>query len=199
MLRKERDGLTVLEFEKLQDFPHLRHAVFTKQGGISSGSHQSLNLGFKASDTVENVLENRAKMARALTSALTKDAHDKISIVSLDQVHKDHVGFIENSLQEDVELQATDAVMTNQKKTALMIKHADCQAAIFYDPQNEAYAAVHAGWRGSCLNIYKKTVEEMIKKYHSKPEDLIVCISPSLGPENAEFKNYKTELPEEFW
>jgi copper oxidase (laccase) domain-containing protein len=35
--------------------------------------------------------------------------------------------------------------------------------------------------------------------YLSDPKDLLVCISPSLGPESAEFIHYKTELPESFW
>ena len=68
-----------------------------------------------------------------------------------------------------------------------------------YDKKQKAIAIAHSGWRGSTLNIYKKTIETMKKRYHSKPEDILVCISPSLGPDSAEFQNYKTELPESFW
>jgi len=35
--------------------------------------------------------------------------------------------------------------------------------------------------------------------YGSNPKDLLVCISPSLGPNHAEFVHYKTELPESLW
>jgi polyphenol oxidase len=46
---------------------------------------------------------------------------------------------------------------------------------------------------------YKAAVNHMKMSYQSKPEELLVCISPSLGPESAEFVNYRTELPEPFW
>jgi len=35
--------------------------------------------------------------------------------------------------------------------------------------------------------------------YGSQPSDLLVCVSPSLGPDHAEFTNYRTELPEDLW
>jgi len=46
-------------------------------------------------------------------------------------------------------------------------------------------------------NIYAKTIQKLTE-LGSKPKDLLVCISPSLGPEKAEFINHKTELPESF-
>ena len=46
-------------------------------------------------------------------------------------------------------------------------------------------------------NIYQKTVDSL-KKMGSDPRDLIVCISPSLGPNFAEFVHYKKELPQSF-
>ena len=80
-----------------------------------------------------------------------------------------------------------------------MIKHADCQAAIFYDPVHHAVSCVHAGWRGNVQNIYAHAIAFMAGKFHSQPADILVCISPSLGPHFSEFKNYKTEFPESFW
>ena len=79
-----------------------------------------------------------------------------------------------------------------------MIKHADCQAAIFYDPEHRAIANVHCGWRGNVQNIYRETVREMRRHFASRPENILVAISPSLGPEKAEFINFKKELPEAF-
>lgn len=79
-----------------------------------------------------------------------------------------------------------------------MIKHADCQAAIFFDPVERAVGAVHCGWRGNVQNIYRHTVETFQSQFGSRVENLLVCISPSLGPENAEFINHERELPQEF-
>jgi copper oxidase (laccase) domain-containing protein len=58
---------------------------------------------------------------------------------------------------------------------------------------------VHCGWRGNVQNIYAAIIAAMKATYGSKPANLFVCISPSLGPNNAEFMNYHRELPESFW
>ncbi|MDN3507073.1 MAG: peptidoglycan editing factor PgeF [Simkaniaceae bacterium] len=90
-----------------------------------------------------------------------------------------------------------DGLITLEPGVSLLIRHADCQAAIFYDPVKKAIANVHCGWRGSVQNIYANTVQKLVE-LGCRPKDLLVCISPSLGPEKAEFINHKTELPESF-
>ncbi|MBX9642076.1 MAG: polyphenol oxidase family protein, partial [Mycobacteriaceae bacterium] len=92
-----------------------------------------------------------------------------------------------------------DGLITSTPGVTLMMRHADCQIALFYDPKNHAAANVHAGWRGSVANIYAETVQQMQQVYGSYPSDLLVCVSPSLGPDEAEFIHYRSELPEEFW
>ena len=80
-----------------------------------------------------------------------------------------------------------------------MVKHADCQAMILYDPLQKALAVVHSGWRGSVQNIYSQVVQAMKENYGCQPPHLLAGISPSLGPQAAEFINYRQELPESFW
>ena len=92
-----------------------------------------------------------------------------------------------------------DALVLSKPNTAVLIKHADCQAAVFYDPVTKLAAAVHSGWRGSVQNIYKAVVEHLQMRHRCKPENLLVGISPSLGPQAAEFRNYRDELPEHFY
>lgn len=92
-----------------------------------------------------------------------------------------------------------DGLFTEEREKALVIKHADCQAAIFYDPKKNVIANVHCGWRGNVQNIYQETVRQLQQREGCKPHNLRVCISPSLGPCCAEFIHYKTEFPETFW
>lgn len=108
------------------------------------------------------------------------------------QVHGDLV--LEAS---DVEIEC-DGIVTSERNRGLLIAHADCQVAIFYDPIKQVIANVHSGWRGSVRNIYEKTISYLKQNYGSNPADLLVCISPSLGPSNAEFVNHRIELPVEF-
>ncbi|MBM3202016.1 MAG: polyphenol oxidase family protein [Chlamydiae bacterium] len=92
-----------------------------------------------------------------------------------------------------------DIMMTRKKDVTLSIFHADCQAAIIFDPKQEAICALHAGWRGQVQGVYEKAITEMQKLFGSNPEDLHVAISPSLGPKNSEFIHYEKELPHTFW
>ncbi|MFY7842983.1 MAG: peptidoglycan editing factor PgeF [Rhabdochlamydiaceae bacterium] len=111
------------------------------------------------------------------------------------QVHGHQVHLVHSSYLE----QEGDGLMTELPYHALVMRHADCQATIFYDPVNHAVANVHAGWRGLTLNIYQETIIQMKKTFASNPSDLIVCIGPSLGPKYSEFVNYQTEFPSSFY
>jgi polyphenol oxidase len=187
MIRKKKDGLEWLEFDLLVDIPGLIHGIFLRHGGVSEGPYCSLNIGGGTGDDPNKIAENRRRLFEALNVQRW---------VGGKQMHGNEVAFIEDPNQPAREC---DALITNRKDIGLMIKHADCQAAIFYDPVHQAIANVHSGWRGNVKNIYGATIKKMMKVFGSKPEDLLVGISPSLGPDRAEFINYKVELPEEFW
>lgn len=187
MIRKKQGEIEWLEFELLADIPGLVHGVFLRHGGVSKGPYCSLNVGGRIGDDPKNIAENRRRILRTLGIE---------TWVSGKQVHSDGVACVKNANQN---VGDCDGLVTDQKDIGLMIKHADCQAAIFYDPINHAIANVHSGWRGQVKNIYRATIQKMMKAFGSRPEDLLVAISPSLGPDRAEFINYKVELPEEFW
>ena len=112
--------------------------------------------------------------------------------ISSKQVHGNKVCYAQPNL-------ISDGLMTDQLNIGLLSSHADCQIAILYDPIHHVVANVHAGWRGQVQDIYKIAILEMQKKFSSSPKDLIVCISPSLGPKRSEFVHYETELPKHFW
>jgi YfiH family protein len=185
---KEKDGIRWLEFKLLADFKQLRHGVFLRHGGCSSGPFSSLNFGFFIGDPIENVRANIEKIKGVLGIS---------HIMNSDLKHGKRV--VEVSPHNLAEQSECDALTTSYSDIGLMMTHADCQAAIFYDPVKHAVANVHAGWRGSVQNIYAETVQFMNKTYGSKACDLLVGISPSLGPKEAEFINYRKELPEHFW
>jgi len=91
-----------------------------------------------------------------------------------------------------------DAIVSALPNLALVVKHADCQPCLLFDPEHRVIGAVHNGWKGSCLNIYKATVEYMRSQFATDPAQLIACIGPSLGPCHGEFINWRDELPDSF-
>lgn len=82
----------------------------------------------------------------------------------------------------NIEIKATDALITNKKGICLCVQTADCVPILLFDPSKQVIAAVHAGWRGTVKKIVVSTVEKMISDYQSKSKDILAVIGPSIGP-----------------
>src|SRR5262245_25272119 len=57
---------TMLQAASLRALARVRHAFFTREGGVSDGVYASLNGGAGSDDAPAKVAENRARMAAAL-------------------------------------------------------------------------------------------------------------------------------------
>jgi len=185
MILKEKDGIRFLQFELLSGFSNVTHATFQRHGGFSQGAYGSLNTSFSTGDEATAVNRNFQKIKTVL-------GLPRLAIAT--QVHGATIleAFDEGTVGEG------DALLTQSLNLGLVIRHADCQAALFYDPVLHIAGAVHTGWRGNVQGIYCKVIEQLHSKYGSNPANLLVCISPSLGPKASEFINYREEFPESF-
>jgi polyphenol oxidase len=96
------------------------------------------------------------------------------------------------------EMPTADALITNVPDLAVLVKQADCQGVILFDPNRGVVAVVHCGWRGSVANILTKVMARMKREFRCQERDLLACIGPSLGPCCAEFVDYKRIFPEYF-
>ncbi len=169
------------------------YTMFNRHGGQSEGVFSSLNVGFNVGDRESDVLENCQKIKNYLGVSF---------LLSARQIHGVEVYSLKSPLSDDFQAgckKGCDALITGELDVGLMIQHADCQAVLFYDPEEEIIAAAHSGWRGSVQNILYHVVKNMGQKFGSRPENIQAVISPSLGPCCAEFINYSSELPEEFY
>ena len=185
----EKQKLEWLEFDLLEPFPHVAHAVFLRHGGTSEGPFASLNLSEQVGDHPDSVKVNREVVRKALDLPRILYANQTHGAV----VHRIRVG------KNDEKVPPADALFTTEKNLGLAITHADCQAVIFYDPVHEAVGIAHSGWKGSAQNILGRMVATMNREIGTQAQNLIVCISPSLGIKHSEQKNYKQELPQELW
>lgn len=189
MQKKKEGSLEWLEFDLLSGYSKLFHRIYLRSGGYSEGPFSSLNCSAEVGDSNESVRKNWSEILKIPQSIKRK-------AMAL-QCHGKKIVEVKNDTPE-VEKDC-DGLVTALPQALLMIKHADCQSAIFYDPRNHAVANIHCGWRGNVQNIYRETIQKMGRLFGTKASNLIVCISPSLGPEKAEFVNYRKEFPEEFW
>jgi len=193
MQRCQQDALEWLEFDLLKECPRVQHAVFLRCGGFSEGSFASLNTGFFVGDNPHHVESNFKRLEKHFKGIIP----DWKRYVFGRGCHKTALAHVNNhSPQEYVHY---DGLITRTPCITLIMEHADCQIALIYDPIHHVAATIHSGWRGSVANIYEKAIKTMHMNYGSNPADLLVCISPSLGPDKAEFINYQTELPASFW
>ncbi len=178
-----------LEYDSLSEYPHVRHGVFSRHGGVSQGSCLGLNLGGDQSrDNPEHVKANRE---------LVRNILGVEHLVFANQSHGTIVHRV--TAKNFQKIPQCDALFTTEREIGLAVTHADCQAAIFYDPVHEAVAVAHAGWRGSAQNLYGRVIDTMRRELGTQAHNVFVCISPSLCPNHAEFKNYRQELPAQFW
>jgi len=188
MIRKEQNGIAWLEFELLASFKELQHGVFLRHGGVSNGHFSSLNFSYKSGDDKKCVDFNRQRIK------------DLFNLPTWARCYLTHGSQATIATSRNInELHYCDALATQENHLGLLITHADCQAAILFDPVERALATIHAGWRGNVLNIYAATIDFLKKHFGSQPENIFIGISPSLGPDDAEFVNYRKEFPPYFW
>jgi polyphenol oxidase len=131
--------------------PGARIAFTTRQGGVSSGSFESLNLGFATADDPAAVAENRM---RALAAA----GADPRRTVSLRQQHGTTV--VEAAaapgrgyLHAETIWPHGDALLTCEPGLPLVAHGADCLTVALVAPGGERLAVVHAGWRGLAAGV----------------------------------------------
>ncbi len=190
MLKKNVQGTEFYQFRHLAACSEITHGHFTRKGGISTGSYQSLNIGTNVDDDPKKVTANRK---RVLTVAGGK------TLISVHQVHGKKAVQHKAGAEPVSPFTEADAIVTDQRGAVILVQTADCQSIIIYDPVQNVVAGIHSGWKGSLLNIISSTVGVMSEEYGSVPADMLAGIGPSLGPCCSEFINYRTEIPEEFW
>jgi polyphenol oxidase len=190
-LLENRGSLSYYHSPMLAAFPELVHGFFTRQGGVSLAPYDSLNLSFSGGDDREAVVENRRRVRQALE--LTR-------LASASQVHGLGEAVVAAQPTGPAgEMGPADILLTEQPGVGLLIKQADCQAVILYDPGLRVLANVHCGWRGQVQNVLATALQRLRERYGCRPQDLYAAISPSLGPCCAEFRNFSREFPPELW
>jgi len=131
----------------------IRHAFFTRAGGVSSGLYAGLNTGTGSDDARGNVLENRARAARFLCV-------DPARLVTPHQVHGTDAVVVEEPWAPGMGPKG-DAVVTREPGLAVGVGSADCGPVLFADAQARIVAAAHAGWKGALAGILESTIATM--------------------------------------
>jgi len=174
MIRREQDGVVFYQFETLAEHSDVIHAVFTRLGGWSAGPFSSLNVGQSVGDDETTVRRNHQLVFQTLGLALDQ-------VVTACQVHGTCVAVARKASLGWV-FEATDALISQERGVALLLRFADCLPLMLYDPQRGAIGLVHAGWRGCLAGVLSCTIRAMEHTFGCAPADLLACLGPAIGP-----------------
>jgi YfiH family protein len=155
----------------------IRHAFFTREGGVSGGLYASLNGGTGSRDRAANVAENRARMA----AALEVDPH---CLLTAYQIHSPQVVVAATPWRIDDRPRA-DAIVTCTHGLAIGVSTADCGPILFADPVARVVGAAHAGWRGALAGVAEATVEAM-ERLGAKRSQIRAALGPMIRQDNYE-------------
>ena len=167
----------MLKARSLSALPGIRHAFFTREGGVSGGLYASLNGGVGSDDRPEFVAENRARMAAALA---VKPDH----LITAYQIHSPDVVVAERPWAEGDRPRA-DGIVTRVPGLAIGISTADCGPVLLADSEARIIGAAHAGWRGALTGVLERAVATM-EKLGAKRARIVAALGPTISQANYE-------------
>jgi hypothetical protein len=158
----------------LLHIPGVRHAFFTREGGVSQGLYDSLNVGVGSKDDPGAVQENRRRCAAHFGAG---------TLVTAYQVHS------ASALVADGPWPAgppqADAVVSATSGVVCGALSADCAPVLMADPDARVVAAAHAGWKGALTGVVEAAVARM-ESLGARRNRIRAAIGPCIGPRSYE-------------
>lgn len=145
-------------------------------------AQDALNLAGFNEDSATNILENRRRFLK-----LFPRESGEWALAGCWQVHGADVRLINNLAEAKPAEDACgdtiycDAIVSNAAGVLAGVKTADCVPVLLGDPATGAFAAIHAGWRGTLAEVVTKALQRMNTAYDTRPGDVQVAIGPAAG------------------
>ncbi len=167
----------MLQAPALGKLARIRHAFFTRSGGVSDGVYASLNGGVGSRDAPAKVAENRARMAAALGVASDR-------LITAYQIHSPSVVVADEPWTQENRPRA-DAIVTRTPKLAIGVSTADCGPLLLADAEAGVIGAAHAGWRGALTGVVEAVIAAM-EKLGAERARIAAALGPAIRQPNYE-------------
>ncbi|MCS0493828.1 peptidoglycan editing factor PgeF [Ancylobacter sp. MQZ15Z-1] len=164
-----------VESSALAALPGIRHAFFTRKGGVSQGIYAGLNGGTGSRDEPGHVAQNRARMESALG---VPAGH----LLTCWQIHSPDCVVVERPWEERPK---ADAVATATPGVAAGVAIADCGPVLLADGEARVVAAAHSGWKGAVGGVLESTLARM-EELGARRERVVAAIGPLIRQESYE-------------
>lgn len=161
----------------LSAIPGVRHAFFTREGGVSEGIYASCNGGLGSNDDHAKVAENRRRMAEQMGVGSDQ-------LLSLHQVHSPDA-VVANGPWAGGSRPRADAIVTRTEGLAIGVTTADCGPILMIDPNARVIGAAHAGWKGALTGIVESTIGAM-EKLGADRSGIVAAIGPLIRQQSYE-------------
>jgi YfiH family protein len=176
---RQLDGVRALICAPLEDEGFV-NGFSTRLGGVSEMPADALSLAGFNDDAAENILENRRRFLKLFPGDW--------ALAGCWQVHGADIRVVHTAAEakpaenERGDTIFCDVIVSDSKGVLAGVKTADCVPILLGDPATGAFAAVHAGWRGTLATAVVAAVERLAKEYDVRPENLRAAIGASAGP-----------------
>ncbi len=144
--------------------PEYAVAFSTRQGGVSEGPFESLNLGKLTLDEAENVEENRRRLCAAIGVEPDRLAFNRQQHSAL--VHR---------AQSGARGEPGDGVWSDEPGVPMLAFTADCVPVAIAREGRPALAVLHVGWRGLLAGIVAEGVGALGAAARA-------AVGPAIGP-----------------
>jgi polyphenol oxidase len=148
-------------------------AFSTREGGVSGGAYESLNLGALTADDPQHVLENRRRLCDAVGA-------DGARATMAYQRHSADVtkGRPTGILEPGTRFEPCDGLWSDEPGQPMLLLTADCVPVAIARTNGAApaLAVLHVGWRGLLAGIVASAAREL------GAAKLAAAIGPSIGP-----------------
>jgi YfiH family protein len=128
------------------------HGFLGRRGGVSTGVHAGLNVGWGSDDERSAIAENRARAVEAVLPGAT--------LATVHQVHSHDAVTVTAPWADEARPQA-DALVTDRPGLLLGVLTADCAPVLLADREAGVVGAAHAGWKGALAGVTDATVDAM--------------------------------------
>jgi YfiH family protein len=167
----------MLQATSLATLARIRHAFFTRSGGVSQGVYASLNGGVGSNDAPDKIAENRARMAAALGVKADR-------LLTPYQIHSPDVVVADEPWTRENRPRA-DAIVTRVPRLAIGVSTADCGPLLFADSEAGVIGAAHAGWRGALAGVIEATIVAM-ERLGASRDRMTAALGPTIRQPNYE-------------
>ena len=173
---RERDGLRALVCAPLEA-DGFTNAFSTRLGGVSPMPGTDLNLAGFNEDEAKNIYENRRRFLKLFAGDWLLTGCWQVHGVDIRVVRSEDDARTKPGVVGDDEY--CDALVSRTPHVLLAVKTADCVPILIGDPSSRAFAAVHAGWRGTSAAIVKQAVKKLQSDFGARPQEMRAAVGPA--------------------